>query len=150
MRIYENVEQKCRRFTIVLMKLGMVSGAIGVFMPTFVLSLVAMLMGNHDASTWFFPTKYLVPFDSTTIVGFYSKLAMYAVYGLNSYYLVILTAIGYFVSCCYYLNAFCEYFQLMFNEIDQIACHRCISAKETNEINNRLKKAVEFHKKIFE
>lgn len=150
-KIYENVERNCRDFAQFLVRLGMGSGVIGVFIPTFGLSLVSLLAGNFDAGTWFFPVKYVVPFDSTTILGFYAKVVLYTVYALNSYYLVVLTAIGYFVSCCYYLNGFVENFQLMFDEVDQIVSQdKCMGPEVTIDINKRLKRAVEFHIKIFE
>lgn len=150
-KIYENIEQKCRRFVPLLMKFGFGSSVMGVSSPIFILTFIAMLMGNFDTSKWYFPIAYVVPFDDTTILGFYGKTVLYSVYGLNSYFLVIVTAIGYFSSCCFYLNGFVENFQLMFDEMDQIVSqNKRDTAKETTEIHNRLKRAVDFHAKMFE
>lgn len=151
MKIYEDVEQKSRSFTNFLFCLGIGSGAVGVIIPSYMLSFISMFMGNYDPSTWFFPIKYSVPFNSSTILGFYIKLTMYAVHGLHSYYMIILTSICYLVSCCYYINACCAHFQHMSNEVDRIISHdKEIKQEETIEVNNRLKVAIEFHIKILE
>lgn len=106
--IYWSAEQKCRKYTKTI---------VSVFILQMLLSYVAVLfysvyqicIGNLVTSTW--PALYdlSVPFDSSTIWGWY--LLWLVTLAVNASYILCLTSVvTYFVSCCFYLGAMCDHF----------------------------------------
>lgn len=81
------------------------------------LSTYAMFSGNFDTSTWLLIFEMTVPFDDSTVFGWYIKwlLQVYAVYVYN---MALPTLISYFVNGCLYVNACCKQFYLDFKALD--------------------------------
>lgn len=150
-KFYEQTEKKSQIITKVLVGLAVSTGVTSVTGLMFALSIVSMLQGNFDTSTWFFPCKIAVPFDTTSILGWYMKLILFGLYAVFTGYLVVSTLTAYFVSCCYYIDACCDHLNLMFSEMDKIVnLNESLSHLQIADVQKRFKIAVGFHIKIME
>lgn len=70
-----------------------------------------MSNGNYDTSTWFSPMKISVPFDTSTVFGWYMRflISMWISICQNMY---VSSSIPFFANCCSYIHACYEQFKL--------------------------------------
>lgn len=110
-----------------------------------------MARGNFNPDTWYFPVSISVPFDSSTILGWYLKFSVY-VYGSSAYFVGITSIVTFLMGCFFYINAFVEHMQSIFDRVDA-ELEKVNSAgnkREEIEINSQMSGAVAFHMEIME
>lgn len=129
--IYWNVEKKCQKYTAIFI-CYILWNECG-FVGTLIYSMYCILTGDYDASKWPFPISIWVPFNETTLWGWY--LLWFILFNMSMCYALCFIAItSYFVSCCLYIGAICDHFDLLCNSImgdielfqsetDSIKCH---------------------------
>lgn len=107
-----------------------------------------MVRGNFDPNTWYFPVSITVPFDESTIFGWYMKFFMYE-YGSLMYFLGITSIVTFLMGCCFYIEAFTKDMQMRFDTIDA-ELEKVKSGKKINEkrINSQMAEVVAFHMEI--
>lgn len=149
LEVYKKVERKCQVFTKAMTVIEVLSVFLFIYFPPIVHSIVSMSNGNYDVSTWFFPVNIVVFFDTSTIFGWYARLFIY-IFAVNGYLLAITSSVSHLVSCCFYCEACCQHFQMVFQQIDEE-----ITLKRRNRIKisdvrfrQRLTAAVLFHMQI--
>lgn len=148
--IYKKAEEKCRLNTIATFLLSMFNCTIFSFLPSILHSIICMSRGNYDTSTWFYALKITVPFDTSTVFGWYILLALEALFGVVLVS-TITPVVTYFVNCCLYIRALCQHFEAAFHKLDaKILLSRTHRMSDANEIENELKELVLFHVKITE
>lgn len=155
---YSVAEKNCRQLTQ-LVVIGYSLMSIGLFTVAALYPLYCMQMGNFDTSTWLLPYSLTVPFDTSTIFGWY-------LFWLVQFYIAIVYAISvacattYFGSNCLYIIAICEHFDFLIDSIDSDVEMANLNSEtfpehESHSLNViRLKckitKTVELQSKIYE
>lgn len=121
-------------------------------------SLLCMWNGNYVTSTWFSPMKISVPFDTSSVFGWYMKFLIQIWFAM-CYNMYISTLIPYFANCCSYIHACYEQFKfdyLNFNDnFSKLLKNRLkFSRRHTpscyEPFNSQLIDLVRFHIKIKE
>lgn len=79
-------------------------------------SLYCILRGNYDTSAWTLPLDVAVPFDTTTLGGWYSFWFIQMNTDL-AYAGSFILITSYFVCCCFYIGAICDHFDFLFDSI---------------------------------
>lgn len=91
----------------------------------------------------------VVPFDISTVLGWYIRLFVIYAYGGYTYALTFSAVVSYLTSCCLYVEACCEHFESMLQKCDEL-----IDFAEEDLMKKRftdqLKTAVSLHTKILE
>lgn len=149
--IYWEVEQKCRKYAkAAAIFVIMHPSAI---MPTFLYSIYCVAIGSFDASKLFLPFHLMVPFNIQSIWGWY--LLCMIQYNLGMVYIFCMVSIiSYFVCCCFYIDASCEYFGHLIRSMDGLISrtHKTKDMwkllKMYRKATGKIKKAVELHVNI--
>lgn len=93
----------------------------------------------------------VVPVDTTKIWGWYLMQFAYA-HGGYAYFFIASAIVLHFVSCCYYIEANSDDFQMMLNEIDEkidfCRKNKKNEAEDFDPILLQLNNAVLFHTKV--
>lgn len=151
--IYWNAEQKCRKYTKKITNYFFINEAIFLGAPIF--SIVSILTGNKDASTWALPMDLSVPFNTSTISGWY--LTWFFQFNISLCYVsCIITITTYFVCCCIYINAICEHYQFLYDAVlaslnrYQKEKNATLKREMRQEITYKMGHVVATHAKIFE
>lgn len=112
--IYWECEQKCRKYT---RRFGyFVFFHTSTFTIVLIYALVRIAFGNYDTSSWHLPFFMLFPFDQNHVWGWLMTWFMQA--GLAFCYAASMTSItSYFVSCCCYLIAMLDHFNLLIHSL---------------------------------
>lgn len=144
---------KCRKYTRRISSYFYVNESIFLTAPLF--SLVNILMGNSDVSTWALPMDLSVPFDKNTLWGWY--LMWFFQFNISICYVsCTITITTYFVCCCIYIGAICEHFRFMYDcamqNVEQNRKEKDPQQYKRRQllINEQMNKAVQIHSKIFE
>lgn len=118
-------------------------------------SLYCIIVGNFDTSTWELPFTLWVPFDTTTVHGWY--LLWFIQFSMGMSYSSSQTTItSYFVCCSYYIGAICGHFNSLMNQVNKevesnlMEKNTIAHKKRCFEIKILLAKAIETHKKANE
>lgn len=119
-------------------------------------TLYCICIGNFDTTTWPPLTDVAVPYDETTIYGWF--LTLLVIYGNElSYLLCFISASTYFVSCCNYIGAICDHFNKLMHSIEidvqqnqrkQMNQRRFDETKDS--IITQFNKAIQIHVEIYE
>lgn len=88
-----------------------------VFVAAFFYPMYCMYIGNWDASTWPLPFNYVVPFDESTVWGWY-LMWLIQTNSAISYCLGATSTTSYFMTCCLYIGALCDHFDLFAHSVD--------------------------------
>lgn len=150
LEIYRRAEKQCERITKYIAIYWLRIGWSISILPLIALSIVSMVAGNFDPSTWVFLMEMEVPFgvDPSTISGWYMRTFVYAC-GVWSYCAIVSNVIPFIVGACVYVKACCNHLKMIFEECDEI-----IGAKWDNKdeqiiaITEKMKGAVDLHAKI--
>lgn len=124
---------------------------IFAFLPSALHSMICMWQGNFDTSTWFFPVKVVVPFDTSTVFGWYMKFFIYTT-AVDVYFFAISSTVIYLASCCLYIEAGCKHFQLILKDIDENAGSGKINKKifHRNRLKDQIRTGISFHIELIE
>ena len=70
------------------------------------------ISGNNDPSTWYLAFYTEIPLDQTRVLGWFVTwlIQLFMAY---SYVLCMTTNTTFFVSCCYYIYAMCEHYNVV-------------------------------------
>lgn len=156
-RIYRKAEDNCQSFSTFLRKSLLYMGTFGILALAMIYSCVCMWQGNYDTSTWYLPYYLYVPFDTSTVFGWYLQLPTTQAIFCYSYTYVSATTICYFVNSCIYIVACCDQLKLMIGimneKFTQIPSRVVKKSKVKNKgaIEGRIVmiKMIEFQKRIF-
>lgn len=164
-RIYRKTERRCRLILVWAFIVSFANCAfLGIF-PSVVHSIVSMVSGNFDTSTWFFVLKIAVPFNTSTIFGWYMKLLLELLFAIVAIS-IITPIVTYLANCCLYVflvsnyqfravncitfryvRALCDHFKVSFQKIDNriiFDFFGLIMSKTENEF----KELISFHMQI--
>lgn len=140
-----------------------VTTIFGLFLPSAAHSFYSMWMGNFDTSTWFTALQMSVPFDTSTVFGWYMKY-LNQVWASIVFNLVTSTLIPYFANCCCYIGACSEQFKSNYKHLSHDFLKFLERSSKSNapstdnnqirptmsEIQSQLTDLVRFHIKMFE
>lgn len=116
-----------------------------------------MRMGNFDTSTWLLPYSLTVPFDTSTVLGWY-LFWLVQLYIAIVYAVSVACATTYFGSNCLYITAICEHLGFLIGSIDCDVETMNFKSKlqpESSSVNMielklKMTKIVELQSKIYE
>lgn len=106
--IYKKCELKCRLYTLCLatFKISLSIALFGVLLWN---SFTAMWNGNFDTSTWVVAYHTAIPFDTSTVLGWYLRLALQWIFAML--YVFTKTPVStFYLSSCMYIEAMCRHF----------------------------------------
>lgn len=150
---YWKIELKCRKVTKITAKFIVIHQF--TYVATFIYSLVCVFVGNIDTRTWPLLFNFSLPFDPTSIFGWYLLWFIQCHVDL-SYALSMISATTYFICCCFYIHAICDDFNFV---VDSVVENVERNNTETNPRKFRenycnvvrgLRDAVGIHLKVFE
>lgn len=81
-----------------------------IWASVFFYAIFCVFSGNYDTSTWLQPYNLIVPFKTTTYLGWF-MLYLIQVYLGTVYSLSKSSVTTYFMCCCYYVEALCQHFE---------------------------------------
>lgn len=146
--IYKNCEWKCQTWTkwpLILVYAAPMT--ISVF-PPLIHSSLRMWQGNFDTSTWFSIYRMAMPFDTSSIFGWYGLVLAGILMGPTPVF-TITAIITYFMSCSFYVDACCQHLLFLYFQIEEkINENPRKSFENISEIKRKLGKAVSLHVKI--
>lgn len=109
-------------------------------------SFYCMYDGNYDATTWILSYKLSVPFDITTVWGWYLIWIISTQIGIP-YSLAMIALMSYFAGSCYHIIGICNHFKFVISSIN-------INSMKVGErykvIKENLSHAVIIHNKLLE
>lgn len=144
--IYRKVESMCRIGTKWLVIVFSVADVVVSTFPSFLQSIICMSSGDFDTSNWFFAVQIIVPLNKSNILIWYLLVMMECpVFFVGS--VVIMTIITFFVSCCFYIKACCDHFQLVYRQIEDIISDN-LNQKQLTRVGESLTEAILLHIKI--
>lgn len=101
------------------------------FLGPFPYSLYCIWRGNYDTSAWTLPLDITVPFDTSTLSGWYAHWIVQVNTDL-AYAMSFILITSYFVCCCLYIGAICDHFDFL--------CDSIVEDIDSNRIEADLKK----------
>lgn len=151
--IYWDTEKKCRKYTKIIV--NYVFSHQTMIMCSLLYSVYCICHGNFDTSTWPLIFNMVVPFDTSTIWGWYLLWFLQFNIGL-SYALCVVSVASYFMSCCFYITSICDDFKFLMRSINtniklnQNEKNPREHEKNSRKIQNQMHKLVELHVKMYE
>lgn len=151
--IYWNTEQKCRKYSKIMFYFVILEQTLIIY--ALVVSIYDITNGSYDTSGWALPFFISVPFNTETLFGWY-LLAFINVNISFAYSLGSITLTSYFISCCFYICAACEHYDL---NIGRVTIEVELNQHEKNALNCmdreqniriHLCKAINTHNKLYE
>lgn len=127
--------------------------AIGIFVMILMNSFKCIWEGNFDTTTWKTLYNIVVPFDTTTIIGWYLHYIVQC-YLACTYCYNQPTVITFFMGCCLYVETLCKHFKCLIHksQIDfenQVPTINDLSKKRKieSQVKRNLIQAVQLHMK---
>lgn len=105
---------KCRKYTKLVLCYFVFN--LPAFVGPLPYSFYSILRGNYDTSAWTLPLDIAVPFDKTTLSGWYFLWFIEMNTDL-AYALSFILITSYFVCCCFYIDAICNHFDFLCDSI---------------------------------
>lgn len=122
----------------------------GVAVPLIGYSIVCMMRGNFDTSTWYFPLALDILVDSSTTIGWYLRMMDY-IWGGYAYSVVVSAVIPYLVGCCFYLKTSCKHLRSIFDGCEEImGADHDENTTQAVIIAGKIKCAISIHIKVLE
>lgn len=113
LRIYWNIEEKCREYTGKMTQLVVIDLAPNIV--SLLYSFFSLEIGNYDASSWFLVFDFSALFKVKAIWKWY--ILWFDELCINYVYSAIIASIpAYFVSCCLYISGICDHFDTFFEQ----------------------------------
>lgn len=113
--IYWSNELKCRKYTKRIC--CYILWHCQVFVAAFFYPIYCIYAGKLDTSKWPLPFNMVVPFDTTTIQGWY-LMWFIQINSAITYCLSVISTTSYFVACCLYIVATCDHFNFLIRSIE--------------------------------
>lgn len=135
--MYWKTEQKCRQFTRYMSYFIYVDQLIPI--AALFYSFYCIYAGSRDTSTWILAFNILVPFDTQNLFGWYLKWFICLTMSI-SYASAVTLITSYFVSCCLYIQAICNHFNML----------NSLTEQNAESIRKNLTQAVNIHVTTFE
>lgn len=151
--LYWRNEEKCRKYTKIIC--SFVFFHLSAFMVVFVVAIYHVSVGHYDASTWNMFFFMVVPFDKTTVRGYF-LLWFYQLNIALFYISSMTTTTSYFMSCSYYIDAMCSHYIYFVNLINENVKHIQFGdypysiERNRKKLTDQLCDVIKFHNKIFE
>lgn len=117
-QLYQNAERISRKCVIWISAILLSYSAFGLVIPAILYSWYCMWKANFDVSTWYTLYDTIVPFDTTTVIGWYLQFVFIHLPFPFMYCLVLGGIISHFLSCCLYIRAGCENIRLLVRAAD--------------------------------
>lgn len=150
---YWNAEQKCRDYATRFACYVPIN--VGVAVAALFHSIYCILIGNYDTSAWILPVELIVPFSTQSIWGWY--LLWFINFNIMFFYSADMSSItAYFLSCCVYIGAISDHFDLLYNSIvddverNQNEKNPIKYGRRYQKIKEQMSKLVEVHVHLFE
>lgn len=151
--IYWRTEQKCREFTKILSYCTFLNAILPVC--SLIHSIYDIINGNYDTSAWILPFRISVPFNTDCIWGWY--LLFFITINLAFAYALAMSSLtSYFISCCFYISAVCQHFDLIIASVEEdVALNQDEKnlfkyMKREKKIKENLCKAINIHTEMYE
>lgn len=110
-------------------------------------------MGTFDPSALPLPYYMIVPFDTTTIWGWYLLWFIQCMMS-STYAVCVLSTTSYFICNCIYIGTICEHFDLLFasleKDVEQIRNRNSNFIRLRDKALKCLHQAIEIHVKVYE
>lgn len=143
---FTEAEEKSNSLTLwfPISVLSIYTAAIGT---SFYTSFARLYSHDYDTTQWGLPYFYynLLPFDETTVGGWYLELFI-QLYGGYAYMFTITSTISFFGGCAYYIEACHLQIKHMFSILDEMNKQNVNLEKLDDHVNN----IITFHNKILE
>lgn len=112
--IYWECEQMCRKET---RRFGyFVVFHTSTFTIVLTYALICIVFGHYDTSSWYLSFFLVLPFKQTYVFGW--LLTWLTQFDIAFCYALCMTSItSYMVSCCNYINAMCDHFNVLVNNV---------------------------------
>lgn len=141
---YWSTEQKCFRFTRLMVCYGVVN--LSPVVIAFVYAVYCMRTGNWDTTTWNLPLNIAFPFEAT-VWGWLLKWS-FEISTFFTYACCMIMPTTYFACFCQYIVAICKHFELL---VDDIRCDvERFQCKPTRQIHKKLSQLIEHHVNLLE
>lgn len=128
--------------------------AFGIFVMILINSFKCIWQGNFDTTTWTSLYNIIVPFDTSTVIGWYSFYIVQC-YLACTYCYNQPTVITFFMGCCLYVEALCKHFECLIHQSQTQSRNQLPNMnnllkkrKFVSQVKRNLIRAVELHMKI--
>lgn len=149
--IYRNVENKCHELMWKIIYYLCYNNSVS--MVSLLSSFYSIAIGNVDTSTWLLPFDLVVPFETSSLGGWY-LLWIFNLQIPIVYSTCLTSTLSYFLCCCLYFGALCDHFDLMIQEFhNDVQRNQSGTDSRTNQMMNDvtfLHKAIDIQNNIFE
>lgn len=145
--IYWSAEQKCRKYTKIIFSYLFYHNSL--FVSALFYSFYCIYCGQYDTSQWILPFVMYVPFDTTTFPAWYF-LWFIQLNMSTAYIWVMLSITSYFISCCTYMYAICDHFDLLLKSLKQDVDGDENRKENPLEYRNKIGMTVDIHGKLIE
>lgn len=152
-KIYWNIELKCRnnskRFCYYIIL------HMQIFVVAFFYSIYNIYRGNLDTSIWPLPFNFVVPFDDSTVWGWFLMWFLQSNCAF-SYCLTMISLTAYFMSSCYYICAICEHLEFKLSKLNALVEQSMLDIDpikhliKIRKIKEKIIEIIKLHAKIFE
>lgn len=151
--IFTTCDIKSKKLSRILFAFGM--GQLGGYVSAFIAAIVDISMGKADTSKWLLPLPIIVPWDITSLSGWFCDWFLQINTGV-AYGFCMSSTTAHFVCFCYYIIAACDhldlvlqslkvdYAQIQREENTQNHPHMWLMAKK------KLNRSIDMHVKIYE
>ncbi|XP_055304812.1 odorant receptor 67a-like [Sitodiplosis mosellana] len=152
--LYWNTERKCRQYTKTMVY-SYVMFIEGLLLTKFVQSIYFVFLANSDPTSIALPYYMVVPFDTTTLCGWYLLWFIQCVMSFN-YSMGVISTTSFFLCCCIYIDSIRKHMELIFaslkQNIDQIrqVKKRTAYHKLRRDIQENLHQAIDLHVKVID
>lgn len=145
-QIYRKTEKKCQLVSKWTLILSLINVSVLVVLPSIIDSIICIKAGNLNTNTWFFALKFSVPFNTSTVFGWYMLLTLETV--VACVYVTLTTVVvTYLSSCCLYIKAMHDHFKGNFQKIDNRIIFDYFHLIES-KTRNEFKELIAFHVQI--
>lgn len=85
---------------------------VSTYIIVLIYAVYCIANGNYDTSRWYLAMNMSLPFDQTRVDGWLLTLIVQLLMA-SSYAMCMTSFTSYFVSCCYYLSAMSDHFNVL-------------------------------------
>ncbi|XP_031636412.1 odorant receptor 67c-like isoform X2 [Contarinia nasturtii] len=147
-RIYWENEQRCRTYTRNIC--SFIFFHVSAFMLVLIPVIYHIYRGEYDTTNWNLFFYMVVPFDQTHVPG-YLLMWLFQFNTAFFYVSTMTTLTSYFASCCFYIDAMCNYFGYLIRSINEDLKQNTDENRLKLKVSiDKLSQLIKFHVDIFE